>query len=90
MPYFYQVKIYQHWNTLIHDSGILNASSYVVPIGILKPGEIYGYRIYTFDKDIRTYDVDNISINQIFFLILLLFSKRQVEVRSKAITLDSF
>jgi len=66
-PYVYQVKIYQHWDKLIHESGMLNASSYVVPAGILLPEEIYGYRIYVFDKDIRTQDVDNLSINQIFF-----------------------
>jgi hypothetical protein len=66
-PYFYKVRIYQHWNRLVHDSGILSASAYVVPEGTLEPGEIYGYRIYAFDKDIRISDVDNLSINEIFF-----------------------
>jgi hypothetical protein len=66
-PYFYKVRIYQHWNKLIHESGILNSSIYSVPGDILKPGELYGYRIHTYDNNPDTTDVDNISLNQIFF-----------------------
>lgn len=66
-PYFYQVRIYKHWNTLVHQSGILENSNYVFPGGILQPGEVYGYRIYAYDKDINTGDVDNLSINNVFF-----------------------
>jgi len=66
-PYFYKVRIYKHWNTLVHQSGILENSSYVVPGGILQSGEVYGYRLYAYDKDINTSDVDNVSINNVFF-----------------------
>jgi hypothetical protein len=66
-PYFYKVKIYTHWNSLVHQSGILENSSYIVPGGILQPGEVYGYRLYAYDKDINTDDVDNVSINNVFF-----------------------
>ncbi len=66
-PYFYQIRIYQHWNKHIHSSGILNTSSYIIPAGILKKGELYGYRIYASDKDLGTEDVDNLSVNQMFF-----------------------
>ncbi|WP_300461079.1 hypothetical protein [Desulfobacula sp.] len=66
-PYFYRVRIYQHWNQIIHQSGILDASSYIVPVNILKPGEIYGYRIYAYGTDPRTTDLDNVSVNELFF-----------------------
>jgi hypothetical protein len=66
-PYFYKVRIYKHWNTRVHQSGILENSNYIVPGGILQPGEVYGYRLYAYDKDINTSDVDNVSINNVFF-----------------------
>jgi hypothetical protein len=66
-PYFYKVRIYTHWNTLVHQSGILENSSYILPGGILQPDTVYGYRIYAYDKDINTDDVDNVSINDVFF-----------------------
>lgn len=66
-PCFYKVRIYQHWNKLVHQSGILDTGTYIIPAGILKPGEMYGYQIHAYDTDPRTTDVDNVSINQVFF-----------------------
>jgi hypothetical protein len=65
-PWFYRVKILQHWEKTIHDSGIIADNRYVVPGHVLQPGEIYHYWVYIYDGDKKTRDVDNLSMQGIF------------------------
>jgi hypothetical protein len=63
--YFYKLKIRERWYEDIHSSDILPNTAYVVPDGIFKAGQLYHYKVYVFDKDIRTWDVDNMSVQGI-------------------------
>jgi hypothetical protein len=49
-PYFYRVRVYQHWSRHVHSSGILSDTYYVIPEQVLVPGEQYYYRLYVYDK----------------------------------------
>jgi hypothetical protein len=65
-PWFYRVKILQHWEKTIHDSGIISDNRYVVPGHVLQPGETYHYWVYIYDGDMETRDVDNLSLHGVF------------------------
>jgi hypothetical protein len=65
-PWFYRVKILQHWEKTIHDSGIITENRYVVPGHVLQSGEIYHYWVYIYDGDMKTLDVDNLSMQGVF------------------------
>ncbi|NWH05643.1 hypothetical protein [Desulfobacter latus] len=65
-PYFYKVNVYRHWNNQVHSSGILNTTSYMVPHGLLSPGETYNYRIYVYEADPGVTEPDNVSIHGYF------------------------
>lgn len=65
--YFYRVSIFQNADGKeIHNSGILSTTSYVVPEQILQPGQLYRYRVYVSDTDMRSQDMDNVSIQGVY------------------------
>jgi hypothetical protein len=65
-PWFYRVKILQHWEKTIHNSGFITDNRYVVPGHVLQPGETYHYWVYIYDGDMKTRDVDNLSMQGVF------------------------
>ncbi len=61
----YRIRIYNDWDTIIHDMDNLKTNSYTVPVNLLETGRRYNYRIYAYKKP-EGQDVDNLSMSQIF------------------------
>ena len=62
----YKVRIYEGFDSLIHESDPQPGTTFTVPPGLLEIGKTYNYRVYAYRENYPVEVADNISVNAIF------------------------
>ena len=62
----YKVRIYEGFDSLIHESDPQAGTTFDVPSDLLEEGKTYAYRLYAYRENYPVEEADNISVNAIF------------------------
>jgi TolB protein len=62
----YKVRIYEGFDTLVHESDVQAGTEVTVPTGLLEAGKTYNYRVYAYRENLPAEETDNVSVNALF------------------------